>query len=42
VMRTSRSLNPLMVGKRLLISLSHTRDSAMALALLMDDGGEEA
>ena len=40
-MRTTPALQPLMVGKRLLISLSHTGNSALALALLMDDGGEE-
>jgi holo-[acyl-carrier protein] synthase len=40
-LQTGPSLMDLIGGKRVLISLSHTRELAVAVALLVDDRGEK-
>jgi holo-[acyl-carrier protein] synthase len=42
IMRSGPGIEPLLNGRTLLISLTHTRQQAMAMALLIDRPGEES
>lgn len=42
VMQTAPTLKSLLGDRTLLISLTHTREQAVAMALLIDHGGEES